>query len=154
MLIVFHNCQGQGIRKNISRTVSSEWHLNFTVYHRYPKSLPKQSHWMKTRSLAANGSHWINIFIRAQFKTTSTSFHVTKEARRIQECHVYQWSLFLILIFVPNNIDKTKIVTFIVTKVSDSDTNMLHDCYCSSEIRQITIKRKHTYNLLASQGRK
>ena len=57
-----------------------------------------------------------------------------------------------------NNINKTKIVAFIITKVSDSDTNMLHDCNCSSqktcEIRQITIKRKHTYNLFARSGRK
>ena len=53
------------------------------------KSLPKLSHWIKIRSLATNGSHWINIFIRAQFKTTSTSFQGNKEARRISECHVY-----------------------------------------------------------------
>ena len=52
----------------------------------------------------------------------------------------------------------TKILAFIITKVRDSDTNMLHDCYSSSEktceIRQVTIKRKHTYHLFARQGRK
>ena len=53
------------------------------------KSLPNLSHWMKTRSLATNGSHLINIFIRAQFKTTSTSFQGNKETRRISERHVY-----------------------------------------------------------------
>ena len=101
------------------------------------KSLPKLSHWMKTRSLATNGSHWINIFIRAQFKTFSIQ-PVSKETRKQDE---YKNTTFtsdhnLSHIFVSNDINKTKIVTFIVTKVSDSDTNMLHDCYCSCVILQ------------------